>query len=312
MAAVLVQKLESSYATPSGKRTVLAGVDFDVQRGEIFGLLGPNGSGKTTLFKILTTLLRPSAGQASIDGNNVVENPELARRKLGVVFQNPSLDKKLTLAENLIHQGHLYGMRGEELILRCKEVLALFGLADRADDTVEHLSGGLARRCEIAKGLLHKPAVLLMDEPSTGLDPGARRELWNHLFTLKKQGLAILLTTHLIEEGDRCDRLAILNHGKIVAAGTPDSLKKKIGGDIISIQTQNAEALAADIKNRFGMAPVVLNDIVRLEKEDGHKFIPELVEAFPGLIRSVTVGKPTLEDVFVHETGQRLWESSHD
>lgn len=266
---------------------------------------------KTTLFKILSTLLRPSAGHASIDGNDVVSAPAAARRKLGVVFQNPSLDKKLTLLENLIHQGHLYGLSGRDLSDRCQDTLALFGLADRANDTVEQLSGGLARRGEIAKGLLHKPAVLLMDEPSTGLDPGARRDLWGHLAALKKQGLAILLTTHLIEEGDRCDRLAILNHGKIVAAGTPDALKKKIGGDIISIQAENAAALAAEIKTRFNMAPVVLNDLVRLEKEDGHKFIPALVEAFPGVIRSVTVGKPTLEDVFVHETGRRLWDEPH-
>jgi ABC-2 type transport system ATP-binding protein len=202
-------------------------------------------------------------------------------------------------------------LSGRDLSDRCQDTLALFGLADRANDTVEQLSGGLARRGEIAKGLLHKPAVLLMDEPSTGLDPGARRDLWGHLAALKKQGLAILLTTHLIEEGDRCDRLAILNHGKIVAAGTPDALKKKIGGDIISIQAENAAALAAEIKTRFNMAPVVLNDLVRLEKEDGHKFIPALVEAFPGVIRSVTVGKPTLEDVFVHETGRRLWDEPH-
>jgi ABC-2 type transport system ATP-binding protein len=254
------------------------------------------------------TLLRPSSGHALIDGNDVVSNPASARRHIGVVFQNPSLDKKLTLLENLIHQGHLHGLRGDELKRRAADALAVFHLSDRANDTVETLSGGLARRGEIAKGLLHNPSVLLMDEPSTGLDPGARRDLWDHLLALKKRGLAILLTTHLIEEADRCDRLAILNHGKIVAAGTPDELKKKIGGDVISIQTAEAEALVTGIKSRFQLSPIVLNDVVRLEKEDGHKFIPQLVEAFPGLIRSITVGKPTLEDVFVHETGHRLWD----
>jgi ABC-2 type transport system ATP-binding protein len=306
MSAVIVQKLESSYPTPSGKRTVLNGVEFNVEKGEIFGLLGPNGSGKTTLFKILSTLLRPSSGSAAIDGNDVVQNPSAVRRSIGVVFQNPSLDKKLSLLENLVHQGHLYGLSGADLTQRAAAALSVFNLSDRANDMVETLSGGLARRGEIAKGLLHKPSVLLMDEPSTGLDPGARRDLWDHLSNLKKQGLAILLTTHLIEEADRCDHIAILNHGKIVAQGTPDALKKKIGGDIISIQTSDTSAVAAGIKSRFQVTPVVLNDVVRLEKEEGHKVIPQIVEAFPGLVRSVTVGKPTLEDVFVHETGNKL------
>ncbi len=310
MPAICVQQVESAYAAGSGKRVVLDGVSFDVHGGEIFGLLGPNGSGKTTLFKILSTLLRPSNGRAAVGGHDVVNSPAQARAAIGVVFQNPSLDKKLTVMENLLHQGHLHGLSGAGLKARCGEMLSLFNLSDRANDLVEQLSGGLARRLEIAKGLLHKPAVLLMDEPSTGLDPGARRDLWDHLTALKKDGLAILLTTHLIEEGDRCDKLAILNHGKIVAAGTPEALKKKIGGDIISIQTGEPQDVAAEIKKKFNMDAVVLNDVVRLEKEDGHKFIPSIVEAFPGLIRAITVGKPTLEDVFVHETGRRLWEDA--
>lgn len=306
MPAVSVQQLHTSYTSPSGKRVVLDDVSFDVGHGEIFGLLGPNGSGKTTLFKILSTLLKPSSGEARINDEDVLENPAAIRRSIGVVFQNPSLDKKLTVKENLIYQGHLHGISGTALQNRADELLKLLNLADRKNDLVEQLSGGLARRLEIAKGLLHKPAVLLMDEPSTGLDPGARRDLWAHLFDLKKQGLGILLTTHLIEEGDRCDRVSILSHGKMVASGTPDALKKKIGGDVISIQTRDPQAAIAEIKNKFGLTATLLDEVVRLEKEDGHKFIPSLAEALPGLIQAITVGKPTLEDVFVRETGHRL------
>jgi ABC-2 type transport system ATP-binding protein len=179
-------------------------------------------------------------------------------------------------------------------------------MTDRAGDFVDHLSGGLKRRIEIAKGLLHKPSLLLMDEPSTGLDPGARRDMWEMLSLLKTEGVTIVLTTHLMEEGDRCDRLAIIHKGRIVTEGTPDELKKKIGGDIISIQTKNPVSLLPKLKTQFGGNPVIVEDIIRLEIENGHKVIPSIVEAFPGLIDAMTLGKPTLEDVFVHETGERI------
>lgn len=308
MLAVEIQGLNHTYpaSRSSDARTVLKGLDIAIQPGEIFGLLGPNGGGKTTLFRILSTGMRASGGRASIFGIDVKADPAGARRKIGVVFQNPSLDKKLTLLENIIHQGHLYGLVGDDLRQRATRLLMQLSLQDRKDDYVEHLSGGLQRRGEIAKGLLHKPELLLMDEPSTGLDPGARREMWDLLFALKRDGVTILLTTHLMEEGDKCDRLAILNQGQLVALGTPDQLKRRIGGDVVTIQTKEAPALAEKIRQKFGGNPVALDSTVRIEIQEGHKFIPPLVEAFPGMIEAVTVGKPTLEDVFVHETGKRF------
>ena len=211
--AVSVEGLTHRY----GDREALRGVSFAVPPGEIFGLLGPNGGGKTTLFRILSTALVPTSGQARIFGQDVIAQPALVRQQIGIVFQSPSLDKKLTAAENLRHHGHLYGLRGRVLRARTDEMLARVGLSDRAGDRVERLSGGLQRRVELAKGLLPQPRMLLMDEPSTGLDPGARRDLWDYLTQLRdRDGLTILLTTHLMDEADRCDRVAILDRKSVV------------------------------------------------------------------------------------------------
>jgi len=310
MNAVEIEDLSHVY--PAGRkaapnRPVLSGIRFSVHAGEIFGLLGPNGGGKTTLFRILSTGLVPTSGKARLFGSDVVADPAAVRRRIGVVFQNPSLDKKLTVRENLLHHGHLYGLKGSPLQERIEEQLRHLSLTDRADDFVEHLSGGLQRRVEIAKGLLHHPQLLIMDEPSTGLDPGARRDMWDYLFELKKGGITVLLTTHLMEEGEKCDRLAILNLGHLVAIGTPAALKSKIGGDVISIQTPQSTLLCEQLRQKFGGTPVALDGTVRIERQEGHKFIPQLVESFPGLIEAVTVGKPTLEDVFIHETGHEFW-----
>jgi ABC-2 type transport system ATP-binding protein len=284
-----------------GERVALRDVSFTVRRGELFGLLGPNGGGKTTLFRILCTLLRPTAGRVTLGGGPV------DRRQIGVVFQSPSLDKKLTVRENLLHQGHLYGWRGSVLAARIAELLERFRLADRAGDAVEKLSGGLRRRVELAKGLLHRPAVLLLDEPSTGLDPRARRELGDYLTQLARQdGVTVVLTTHLMEEADRCDRLAILDQGRLVALETPGALKDGVGGDVISVRAKVPESLRAQVQARFGVAARVVDGQVRIERARGHEFVPQLVEAFPGEIESVSVGKPTLEDVFIHLTGRRF------
>lgn len=302
MNAVDIDQLSHSFAS----RTVLNNLSLSVHPGEIFGLLGPNGGGKTTLFRILSTSITPSMGAARIFGSDVVKESSDVRKKIGVVFQNPSLDRQLTLLENLIHQGNLYGLSGTDLQGRAEDALNRLSVRDRAHDIVAKLSGGLQRRGEIAKGLLHKPALLLMDEPSTGLDVSARRDMWNILLELKKEGVTIMLTTHLMEEGEHCDRLAIIHRGTCVALGTPAELKKKIGGDVISIQTGEAAVLAGRIKQKFSVPSMAVDGAVRIEIQDGHKFIPQLVEAFPGSIEAVTVGKPTLEDVFVHETGQRF------
>ena len=302
-AVIHVENLRHRY----GERVALDGVTFDVHASEIFGLLGPNGSGKTTMFRILSTLMLPSGGQASIAGLDVATQPNRVRREIGVVFQAPSIDVKLTAEENLRHIGHLYGLRGSALDARIREMLGRVALADRARDYAETFSGGMQRRLEIAKGLLHQPSVLLLDEPTTGLDPGARRDLWQYLSTLRDQGITIIVTTHLMEEAERCDRLAILSEGRLVALGTPAELKREIGGDVILLETRDPESLAQRIHQRYGIEAAVLDGKVRLEREGGHKFVTDVVEAFPGEIDAISIAKPTLEDVFIHRTGHRFW-----
>jgi ABC-2 type transport system ATP-binding protein len=289
-------------------RTALRGVTFNVRTAELFGLLGPNGSGKTTLFRILSTLMVPSSGTAAIVGLDAVRQPAELRRHIGVVFQAQSVDPKLTAYENLWHQGHLYGLRGSALKDRIREILSRVGLLDRRDDRVETFSGGMQRRIELAKGLLHHPEVLLLDEPTTGLDPGARHDLWHYLQILRDQErVSVLVTTHLMEEAERCDRLAILNEGTLVALGTPEQLTREIGGDVVLIEARDPQSLADRIRARFHIDATVLDTQVRLEIEHGHRFVPEVVEAFPGEIQSLRVSKPTLEDVFIHRTGHRFW-----
>ena len=290
-------------------RTALNGVSFDVRPAELFGLLGPNGSGKTTLFRILSTLMIPSGGRALVLGCDAAKDASRLRSQIGVVFQAQSIDPKLTAYENLWHQGHLYGLRGSALKDRISEMLGRVGLADRAKERVETFSGGMQRRVELAKGLLHHPGVLLLDEPTTGLDPGARRDLWQYLQILRdEERVSVLVTTHLMEEAERCDRLAIMNEGNLVALGTPAELKSEIGCDIILLDAaSNAESLAENIKARFHVDTTVLDKQIRIEHEAGHRFVPDLVEAFPGEIQAISVSKPALEDVFIRRTGHKFW-----
>lgn len=303
-AVISIQEIVHRY----DGRTALDGVSFDVRPAELFGLLGPNGSGKTTLFRLLSTLMLPTSGRALIMGFDATKQPNALRRQIGVVFQAQSIDVKLSAYENLRHQGHLYGLRGMALKARICEMLGRVALADRANDRAETFSGGMQRRLELAKGLLHHPSVLLLDEPTTGLDPGARRDLWQYLQILRDQEhVSVLVTTHLMEEAERCDRLAILNEGKLVALGTPAELKHEIGGDVILLDARNPESLAQRIEVRFHVQAQVLGGQVRIERENGHRFITDVVEAFPGEIEAISVSKPTLEDVFIHRTGHRFW-----
>jgi ABC-2 type transport system ATP-binding protein len=309
-AVISVQNLVHRYES----RTALNGVSFDVRPAELFGLLGPNGSGKTTLFRILSTLMVPSGGRAIILGCDAVREPARVRRQIGVVFQAQSVDQKLTAYENLWHQGHLYGLRGASLNKRIQEILSRVGLADRAKDLVETFSGGMQRRIELGKGLLHHPGVLLLDEPTTGLDPGARRDLWQYLALLRdEEHVSVLVTTHLMEEAERCDRLAIMNEGNLVALGTPAELKSEIGGDVVTLDaTHDAGVLAERIRARFHVDTTVLENQIRMERQGAHRFVTEVVEAFPGEIEAISVSKPALEDVFIRRTGHKFWSEKDE
>lgn len=302
--AISLRRVSHRY----GDRIAVDDLSLEVAQGETFALLGPNGSGKTTLFRVLSTLIALQSGDVSIFGADLRREPLAVRRCLGVVFQAPSLDKKLTVAENLWHQGRMYGIPRSELRQRSADLLGAVGLSDRCHDRVETLSGGMRRRVELAKCMLHNPRLLLLDEPSTGLDPGARSDLWRLLTDLQTRlGVTVVLTTHLLEEADRADRIAIMHQGKVAALGPPDVLRSQVGGDAITIQTDHPQELAAAVHERFAVKPAVIDGAVRLEKPDGHQWIPRLVEAFPSEIRSITFGKPTLEDVFIDRTGHRFF-----
>ncbi len=308
-AVIQLQDLRHQY----GDRVALNGVSLDVRPAEIFGLLGPNGSGKTTTFRILSTLMLPTDGRAVIMGYDIAREPASVRRNIGVVFQAQSIDIKLSAEENLMLVGHIYGLRGAMLKKRVAEMLNRVGLSDRAKEKAETFSGGMQRRLELAKGLLHHPSVLLLDEPTTGLDPGARRDLWQYLQILRdEERVTVLITTHLMEEAERCDRLAIYANGNVVALGTPTELKSEIGGDVILLESEHPETLAQGIERRFGLSSTVIDNHVRLEIENGHRFVTDVVEAFPGDIQGVSVHKPSLEDVFIRRTGHRFWTEESD
>ncbi len=308
--AVDVENLTYCY----GDRTALNGISFSVPQGEIFGLLGPNGGGKTTLFRILSTLLTPAEGRARLFGLDVAREPLAVRRRIGVVFQNQSLDRRLTTSENLMHQGHLYGLRGEALSRRTDEILDRVGLSDRRSDVVETLSGGLRRRVELAKGLMHRPDLLLLDEPSTGIDPRARLDFWEYLQVLRREeSVTVVLTTHLLDEADKCDRLGILDRGELVGEGTPKALKQQIGGDVVVVlASRDSQNLSRQINERFGISAGVVNGNVRFEHPRGAELVAELMQALADQVDSVTVSHPNLEDVFIHMTGHRFGEAEGD
>jgi ABC-2 type transport system ATP-binding protein len=291
-----------------GERTALDGVSLSVRRGEVFALLGPNGGGKTTLFRILSTLLPATSGEARIFGLPVRTRPDEARRRLGVVFQQPALDPHLTALENLRHHGHLYGLSGAELRRRCGEMLERLGVADRGRERVKTLSGGLRRRVEIAKGLLHRPDLLLLDEPSTGLDPGARREFLSLVRSLSQErGMTVALTTHFMEEAERCDRVAVLDSGRLLALDSPAALKARIPGDVVVVEARDPATFSGRLLQRLGVSASQVDGTLRIERGRGHELVREIVDAFPDEVLAASVGKPTLEDVFVRLTGHRFW-----
>ena len=302
--AILVRDLVKSF----GERRALDGISLEVRRGEIFCLLGPNGGGKSTLFRILATLALPDSGSAIVAEHDVLTAAPEVRARIGVVFQSPSLDGKLTILENLRCGGALYGLRGEELESRIRDSSAALNITDRLGDLVESLSGGLQRRAEIAKCLLIRPEVLLLDEPSTGLDPGARLDLWAALEDLRsRHGVTVLCTTHLMEEAARADRVGIVSGGKLVASGTPSELTSALGGDVISLGVMpgtGADHLARLLTEKTGVPASVVEGEVRLESREPYALAARVAGAFPVEIASLRIARPTLEDVFVDRTGR--------
>lgn len=287
-----------------GERAALRGVSFAVEAGASFGFLGPNGSGKSTLFKLLSTILPQQAGSITMLGHDLLREPAAIRRRIGVVFQSPAVDKNLTVLENLRYAGLLLNLGGKELKMRIDEALAAAVLTDRRVDPVAELSGGLRRRVEIAKCLMARPDLVLLDEASTGLDPAARREMWKVLRA--QDNLTILFTTHLMEEAAEADRLMLLDEGQVVASGRPGELMEEVGGQVLEIETVEAAALVAELRDAFQVDAVQVDQTVRIEGETVQELVPEVMKRFGDRIRRLHLAHPSLEDVFLHRTGKRF------
>jgi ABC-2 type transport system ATP-binding protein len=286
------------------------GISLDIKEGEIFGLLGPNGAGKTTTLLVLTTLRKPTAGSASVNNFDVVKQPDNVRKSIGIVFQDPSSDDILTGYENLKLHGMLYGMPRELREQRIKEVLKLVGLTDRKNDLVKTYSGGMRRRLELARGLMHHPKVLFLDEPTLGLDQQSREQIWTYVKKLAKdEDISTVITTHYMDEADLlCDRIAIIDHGKIVALGSPAELKKVVGGDVVTLSVHNAN-IAKIKKLKFVKKVKRTNSTLTLTVADANKNLPKILRTV-GKVESVEIHSPTLNDVFLYYTGRTIREDS--
>jgi ABC-2 type transport system ATP-binding protein len=295
-----------------GELRVLDQLGFRVGRGEIFGLLGPNGSGKSTALRVLTGMLVPQAGEIALDGQVVEPGGRALRRAMGVVFQAGSLDARLSARENLALSAVLYGLPTEQARERIEALLGFTDLGARARDLVGTFSGGMKRRLELARALLHEPSLLVMDEPTTGLDERFFRQTWERIEQLRQdRGLTVLLTTHRAEEAERCDRVAVIDAGRVVAQDAPEALRERVSGDVLTLQAQDPEGLCAELEQRLQLQCRVAEGRVLIERERGHELIPRLVEALPvGRIDSLSMHRPTLADVFVKLTGRSLGDDS--
>ncbi len=299
LAAITARGLNYRY----GERQALSGVGFAVARGARYAFLGPNGSGKSTLFKLLATILPLQEGELSVLGVDLRRDPAALRARIGVVFQSPAVDKKLSVRQNLTYGGQMFGLAGTELSARVDEMLARTDLLGRARDKVETLSGGLRRRVELAKCLLHRPELLVLDEPTTGLDPTARRELWALLRGI--DGLTVMFTTHLLEEAETADRVLILHQGKVVAEGTPGDLSRSVGGTAleVGVDLSARDDVRALLAQRFGLQAIDVDGGLRAQAPDAHRLVPDVVDALGVRARRVSVSPPSLLDVFFAKTG---------
>lgn len=286
-------------------------VSFHVPKGVIFGFLGPNGAGKTTTISILCTLLKPTSGRAILNGYDVVKEPHKVRRSIGLVFQDPSLDEKLTAEENLVFHGMIYGVPRSIRRKQIDRLLAMVELENRRNDTVSSFSGGMRRRLEIARGLLHNPEILFLDEPTLGLDPQTRSHIWTYLHNLRiEKKITIFLTTHYMDEAENCDSIAIIDHGEIITRGSPDDLKKEVGGDIIYLQTRDNNRAIEFIKDTYGYDVIKGRENISFEVESGEEFLPVFIKMANFDILSIGVRRPTLEDVFLKLTGHAIRDES--
>jgi ABC-2 type transport system ATP-binding protein len=306
---VEVRDLVKQYGHGKSAFTAVKGVSFDVGPGEVFGFLGPNGAGKTTTISVLCTLLKPTQGGARIAGYDVVHQANDVRRAIGLIFQDPTLDNQLTAQENLDFHAFAYDVPREEARARGESLLKLLDLWDRRNDQTKTFSGGMKRRLEIVRGLLHRPSVLFLDEPTQGLDPQTRSLIWNYLLGLRaSDGVTLFMTTHYMDEAEYCDRIAIIDHGQIVALDTPANLKAMVGGDVVVVRTSDNARAARDIEERWGRSPSVTGEELRLEVERGDEFVPELVRGISPRVEAISVNRPTLDDVFMKLTGRAIRE----
>lgn len=311
---IIAENLCKAFRAKKGETIeAVKGVSFHVLRGEIFGFLGPNGAGKTTTINILCTLLKPTSGRAVLNGYDVTEQPHRVRRSIGLVFQDPSLDERLTAWENLEFHGMIYGMPRSTRREQIDRLLSMVELDKRKDDLVNTFSGGMRRRLEIARGLLHSPEILFLDEPTLGLDPQTRSHIWNYLHKLREEHrITIFLTTHYMDEAENCDSIAIIDHGEIIASGTPEGLKKRVGGDIIHLQTDDSKRAMEFIREVYGYDVSNGGNGVSFEVDRGEEFLPAFIKKANFEINSVGVRRPTLEDVFLKLTGHAIREESGD
>jgi ABC-2 type transport system ATP-binding protein len=307
--AVTVRGLAKRY----GEIEAVRGIDFDVRPGETFGFLGPNGAGKSTTIRILCTLAAPTAGSATVAGYDVASQREQVRRNIGLVFQDPTLDSYLSAEQNLRFHAELYGVPRAVLAERMRQVLDMVGLWERRADRVETFSGGMKRRLEIARGLLHSPRVLFLDEPTVGLDPQTRAAIWGYINQLKRtEEITIFLTTHYMDEAEYCDRIGIIDRGEIVVLDTPQALKASVGKDRVQIHTADDEAAIASLRQHFGIEAAMHEGAVTFAVGSGEEFVPQLFAELGVPIRSVSVARPSLDDVFMSYTGSTIRDAEAD
>jgi ABC-2 type transport system ATP-binding protein len=305
MAIIQVEQLTKRY----GSITAVDDISFEVEEGSIFGFLGPNGAGKTTTINILCTLLSPTSGRAIIAGHDCMQEPSEVRKAIGIVFQDTTLDKDLTAYENLIFHAYLYDVPKNEMKERVEGVLKFAELFDRRNDLVKKFSGGMKRRLEVARGLIHQPRVLFLDEPTLGLDPQSRSNLWGSITELpKSRNVTIFMTTHYMEEAEVCDRIAIIDNGKIIVIGTPEELKKTIGGDVVSLSTTDNVNVKSEIERLFNLSVSEKGNDLYMTCSRGDTCIPELIRTLGDKVTSVRVQRPTLNDVFLKLTGKTIRE----